>query len=110
MYIQNRFLGNQGVMDGYFRFTSEGRGVEYKKVPRHYHSKYIACVFLGFKSNAGLLPFSLDLPGKLIKRGRLFFDPASSYRKYLKIDPASTWSEDYTYHPYLPKKSWNLQK
>jgi hypothetical protein len=107
MYVHNCYIGNNGVMDGYFRFSDEKREVVYKRVPRHYHSNHIACVFLGFKSNSGLLPFSFDLPGKLIKRGRLFFNPASSYRKYLKIDPGtSNWSEDYVYNPYLPRKSW----
>ena len=107
MYIHNRHLGNDGVMDGYFRFPGEERGVIYEKIPRHYSGNYIACVFLGFKSNAGILPFAFDLPGKLIKKGRLFFDPASNYRKYLKIDSKiSNWSEKYTYNPYLPKAIW----
>lgn len=107
MYINNRHLGNDGVLNGYFRFSDKKRGVTYQKVPRHYNSDYLSCVLMGCKTNAGILPFAFDLPGKLIKKGRLFFDPASNYKKYLKIDPElANWSERYVFNPYLPQAAW----
>lgn len=107
LYINNRHLGNGGVMDGYFTYRNKERGIIYKRVPRHYRSDYIACVPFNFKSNSGILPFAFDLPGKQIKKGRLFFDPAANYRRYFKIDAAaSNWSETYIYNPYLPKAAW----
>lgn len=108
-YVQNRHLGDDGIMNGCFEFRDSERGVEYGKVPRHYNSDYISCVFMGFKSNAGILPFAFDLPGKYIKKGRLFFNPASNYKRYLDerfgMD-TSGWSEDYTYNLYLPESVW----
>jgi hypothetical protein len=103
-YLESRFLGNGGVLDGGFDY--HGDLASYPDVPRFFDSDRLS-FFPIWKKDSGIVPFAFD--GRLIcgPKGRLFFDPAQAYQQ--KFSVPEDWSTVYSYNPYLPDGAGDIQ-
>ena len=97
-YVQGIRLGNGGILDGGFDYIGE-LGT-YRSVPRFFDSDRLS-FFATWKKDSGIVPFVFDSSLIGSRKGRIFFDPARTYREHLTVP--DDWSTDYTYNPYLPR-------
>jgi len=91
--LDGKLYGEGKLFNKVFNYQDPEIAWEY--VPRHFDSDMYSGIG---KKSAGIVPFAMGFSLFAADIGGLFFNPAYHFKQ--SVDLASSWSQNYTYHPY----------